>query len=81
MRTRALATLLTCTLPLASQILVSPPGYDAREGSSRNGYPFARTMRYQQFHPDLKGVAEFKTSDIDTYLSSAVSFMTQEDSP
>ena len=36
---------------------------------------------FETYVPDLKGVAEFKTSDIDSYLSSAVSFMTQEDSP
>ncbi len=35
--------------------------------------------RFETYVPDLKAVAEFKTSDIDAYLSSAVSFMTEEE--
>jgi hypothetical protein len=53
---RAIPFLLT-VLPLGAQTLVSPIGYETREGSGENAYPFARTMRFQQFHPDLKGVA------------------------
>jgi short-subunit dehydrogenase len=32
--------------------------------------------RFETYVPDMKAVAEFKTSDIDSYLASAVSFMT-----
>ena len=38
--------------------------------------------RFETYVPDMKAVAEFKTGDIDSYLTSAVTFMTQkEDGP
>jgi short-subunit dehydrogenase len=35
--------------------------------------------RFETYVPDMKAVAEFKTSDIDSYLASAVSFMAQRE--
>jgi len=34
---------------------------------------------FETYVPDMKAVAEFKTADIDSYLTSAVSFMTQRE--
>ena len=34
---------------------------------------------FETYVPDMKAVAEFKTSDIDSYLASAVTFMTQKE--
>ena len=34
--------------------------------------------RFETYVPDLQAVAEFKTGDIDTYLASAVAFLTAE---
>ena len=35
--------------------------------------------RFETYVPDMQPIAEFKTSDIDAYLSSAVMFMTHEE--
>ena len=36
---------------------------------------------FERYVPDLKGVAEFKTSDIDTFMAGAVAFADQAGPP
>src|SRR5262245_7550690 len=62
MRNATPIVLFAALAALPAQTLVSPSGYGQREGSSANGFPLSQTLRYQQFHPDLKGSARaFKT--------------------
>ncbi len=55
MRRHIAASLLLLAIPVAAQkTIVSPIGYDKKEGSSNNTFPWYRIFHYMQVHDDLK---------------------------